>query len=376
MGHDVIGMEQYVAEGMTPLARSLADVRSADAYLVIVGWRYGYVPSDANPQRRSITELEYEAALGAKTPILAFLLDPETPWPPSASDVFTDAGGDEVMRFRSRIGTDHLAGIFTTPDNLASQAAAAVATLGMTQEMGRRALGKTDITPLMAPFVEGADLVDTTVLAIRNMVADAGGARAVLINLGAGNTWWSTRLYLLATLLDGLTGIRQLVFTHADGSFAGMASPSAVRDGIGAAFPAIANFDANLRRGPASDDVQRETDRTINLWNAEMAATEVGLKVGVRWQLLEQWLGERLITRPVKVEQETGFTPQHAQQIVESPLRDVPVEQQQPQAPDVAAPAGAPVQPFTIDVVDRDAFGVELARAWVRTAVASPRVRR
>jgi hypothetical protein len=24
MGHDVIGMEQYVAEGMTPLARSVA----------------------------------------------------------------------------------------------------------------------------------------------------------------------------------------------------------------------------------------------------------------------------------------------------------------------------------------------------------------
>src|SRR5215213_4640270 len=44
MGHDVIGMEQYVAEGNRPLDRCLADVRLADLYVVIAGWRYGYVP--------------------------------------------------------------------------------------------------------------------------------------------------------------------------------------------------------------------------------------------------------------------------------------------------------------------------------------------
>src|ERR1051325_520333 len=77
MGHDVIGMEQYVAEGSKPVSRCQADVRAADAYVVIVAWRYGYVPQDVlNPSLRSITELEYEAAVGAKKPILAFLLDP------------------------------------------------------------------------------------------------------------------------------------------------------------------------------------------------------------------------------------------------------------------------------------------------------------
>ncbi len=63
MGHDVLGMEQYVAEGTTPLEKCLQDVRSSDAYLVIVGWRYGFVPthSTLNPDSRSITELEYQA---------------------------------------------------------------------------------------------------------------------------------------------------------------------------------------------------------------------------------------------------------------------------------------------------------------------------
>ena len=42
MGHDVIGMEQYVAEGSKPVDRCKADVRTADAYVIIVAWRYGH----------------------------------------------------------------------------------------------------------------------------------------------------------------------------------------------------------------------------------------------------------------------------------------------------------------------------------------------
>jgi hypothetical protein len=83
MGHDVIGMEHYVAEGATPLEKCLADVRSADVYVVIVAWRYGYQPKESavNPLRRSITELEYAAAKETGKSILAFLLDPTAPWP-------------------------------------------------------------------------------------------------------------------------------------------------------------------------------------------------------------------------------------------------------------------------------------------------------
>jgi hypothetical protein len=85
MGHDVIGMEQYVAEGNKPLNRCQADVGIADLYMIIVGWRYGYIPADqpASPGGLSITELEYQAAETAGKTILAFLLDPDTPWPPN-----------------------------------------------------------------------------------------------------------------------------------------------------------------------------------------------------------------------------------------------------------------------------------------------------
>ena len=67
MGHDVIGMEQYVAEGSKPIERCRADVLSADIYVVVVAWRYGYLlETDDSAPPRSITELEYDAAVAAK----------------------------------------------------------------------------------------------------------------------------------------------------------------------------------------------------------------------------------------------------------------------------------------------------------------------
>lgn len=62
--------------------------------MVIVAWRYGYIPVHPdNSQHRSITELEYLAAMAAGKTVLAFLLDPQAPWPPSWLDALTQASG-------------------------------------------------------------------------------------------------------------------------------------------------------------------------------------------------------------------------------------------------------------------------------------------
>src|SRR3954469_9973007 len=47
MGHQVIGMEEYVAEGQRPLAKCLEDVAGCDVYVGILPWRYGFVPKPA-----------------------------------------------------------------------------------------------------------------------------------------------------------------------------------------------------------------------------------------------------------------------------------------------------------------------------------------
>jgi hypothetical protein len=372
MGHDVIGMEQYVAEGNKPLDRCLADVRLADLYVIILGWRYGYVPLDQPPPvALSITELEYNAAVAAGKPILAFLLDPDTPWPTSRVDAMSaepqrgePRPGFNIARFRSMLGTNYLAGMFRTPDDIASQVAAAVAAQGLNRFMVDRVLVQTSVDAgEMGGFGEGTALQDSTIGSIKSMVAEAGSTRAIGVDLGIGDRWWSTRLFLLSSLLYALTGVRQLVFRDAAGRFCGMASPGAVLDRLSAAFPLCAAFLADLRKGEASLDIERETDRQLALW-ARIHEPPGGpgehlAKVGVRAELLERLLGERLIARCIRVDAE-GLTMAQVQQIVESPLPDVPIDR---------LLVDGPATGHDLQVVDRDSFALELAREWVKAGL-------
>jgi hypothetical protein len=366
-------MEQYVAEGNKPLERCLADVRLADLYVVMVAWRYGYIPNDqpppATPGALSITELEYNEAVKEQKPILAFLLDPDTAWPTSRVDAMSTEPhrgeakpGSNIARFRSMLGTNYLAGMFRTPDDVASQVAAAVAAQGLNRFMVDRVLLQTSVSAgEMGGFGQGQELQDSTIGAIKGMVKGAGSTRALVIDLGNGDLWWSTRLFLLSSLLDALTGVRQLVFRDASGGFCGMASPSGVLDRFSAAFPLCGKFLNELRQKEASLDIERETDRQLNLWSVVHIPpnNELQAKVGIRAALLQQLLGERLITRCIHVDAQ-GLTMAQVQQIVESPLADVPIDRLSDDAP---APE------HVLQVVDRDSFALELARQWVKSGL-------
>ena len=52
----------YAADTQTVRDGCLSDVRDCDAYVLILGHRYGHVPADGNPEQLSITELEYREA--------------------------------------------------------------------------------------------------------------------------------------------------------------------------------------------------------------------------------------------------------------------------------------------------------------------------
>src|ERR1044071_7013147 len=72
MRHDVIAMEDYVATDQRPLAKCLADVADCDMYIGIIAWRYGYIPAKDNPEKTSITELEFRHAVQNHKPCLIF----------------------------------------------------------------------------------------------------------------------------------------------------------------------------------------------------------------------------------------------------------------------------------------------------------------
>ena len=119
---DVVAMEDYVATDERPLNKCLSDVEACDIYVGIFAWRYGYIPSEGNPDRQSITELEYQTAKAANKPCLVFLLDDQATWLPHLMDTFTGENeqGQHIKMFRQALMRDHTVDWFKSPDNLAS----------------------------------------------------------------------------------------------------------------------------------------------------------------------------------------------------------------------------------------------------------------
>lgn len=119
LDHVDVSMEHYVAEPKRPLVRCLDDVRRCDLYLGIFGHRYGYVPPGSD---RSITEQEYRAALKHGKDVICFLRRDDGSAP--ADEPETSVA--RLRAVRDEISTSYLAGFFSTPDELATRASAAI----------------------------------------------------------------------------------------------------------------------------------------------------------------------------------------------------------------------------------------------------------
>jgi hypothetical protein len=60
--YEVVMMEEYPARNAIVEFACKGDVAACDAYVGIFAWRYGHVPKDNNPERKSVTGLDYSAA--------------------------------------------------------------------------------------------------------------------------------------------------------------------------------------------------------------------------------------------------------------------------------------------------------------------------
>ena len=63
--------------------------------------------------------------------------------------------------------------------------------------------------------------------------------KIIEIKLGLGESWWSTRLHLLAALLADYTTVAQIAFTDEDAGYLGMCPPADVRRSLSSFFPDI-----------------------------------------------------------------------------------------------------------------------------------------
>jgi hypothetical protein len=102
---------------------SLNKVRIADAYVGIIGYRYGQTPEDPtrNPDKLSLTELEYNEAEKRSLPICMFVMSDDHPIPRSA--IREEAGETHRLdAFRLRASKDHIHAEFESVEDLKAKA--------------------------------------------------------------------------------------------------------------------------------------------------------------------------------------------------------------------------------------------------------------
>ncbi|HJQ23188.1 MAG TPA: DUF4062 domain-containing protein [Blastocatellia bacterium] len=124
MRHDVVAMEDYVATDQRPLAKCLADVSHCDIYLLILAWRYGYVPNQDNPDNQSITEMEFRHAVQKGKPCLVFLLAEDYPWSPVKME--KGEGAEKLQALRGELCERYTVSFFRSEDELGRLVGAAV----------------------------------------------------------------------------------------------------------------------------------------------------------------------------------------------------------------------------------------------------------
>jgi Domain of unknown function (DUF4062) len=370
MGHQVIGMEEYVAEGVRPLHRCLADVAACDAYVGILGWRYGSVPK--TPQtpgaddpalppgttlgKTSITEFEFRKAVADGKHVLIFLLDPDAEWPSTQFDAVTGAGdeGRAIARLRQDAGEQYLVGSFRSPDDLAALVSAAVYRVEMSRQMRLESLRVE--ARFNEPFIRSGPVVDSTLLEIKNVIGGPREIQALQIDLGDGLQWWTTRLYFLCSLASDLTSIEVVVFVADDGAFLGTANPEIVKERLAKHHPQLATYEAALGRAQSkSQDLATEVDRRAAVWTAAMAKSggEHVDPVFVTASALKRWLRPYLITQAIDWTPDENASLQ-MQRLLDWPMRFVPVVEDGRFA----------------RIVDKQALTEQVARLFVREQVS------
>jgi len=186
LGQASVCMETFGARPETPLKTCRKEVEGADALIVIVGHRCGWVPGadeEGGDGETSITRLEVTWALDAGKPVFAFLVDPKAPWTGEREEArLLDAAAspDEValavrqlQAFRLFLEKHRFRELFSSEDDLAGKVVTGLArwllevrdTAGKATEAedppplwtGSPFLGLRAFTPVDAPIFFGRE---------------------------------------------------------------------------------------------------------------------------------------------------------------------------------------------------------------------------
>jgi hypothetical protein len=364
LGHDIIGMEDYYAENARPLERCLAEVDLADAVILLVAWRYGYVDPDTEPLR-SITHHEFQRALDGGTPVLVLMLDPAAPWPGRMFDGVTKENdhGARILEFRQQVSRERLVSTWRSTDDLVTAAIVSVNQVGLEKGLVDETLDAVDSGTYRFSGDTGGLLDDSAPGSIIDAIRDAQQTEVVMIDLGVGQSWWNTRLFLLAGLLEDCAPVHQLVLLWRGEELLGLCSPDVLRRQLAAAYPTLEEFEQRIAAKAIDDDPTAEARRRVEDWMAWLTETdrvEVDVKKWVRRPSIRRWLGSYLVEQAIHVDPKTGLTVAQVDQILNWPFPYVPLFGLRPRRSD--SPTTGP----SLRVVPRDVFARQLAVTWAR----------
>jgi predicted transcriptional regulator len=122
--YEVFDPSALPLEGKALLDACLNQVKDASYFVMVIGWRYGYIPQD---EERSIVELEFDAAVEARIPRFCFVIDDQQPVSPR--HIETGAGAEKLKRLKAKIESAHLVLRFSTPEDLAQKVVLSLAAL-------------------------------------------------------------------------------------------------------------------------------------------------------------------------------------------------------------------------------------------------------
>jgi len=401
LGHEVLAMEDMIAGSAAPLAKVVEMVDRSEAYVGIFAWRYGHVPvraaappppakinipvvEGAVDGETSITHYEYLRAVQRKLPVMAFLLDENYPWPPQLIDGFdttraqAPANADKIRALRQVLQQERVVSWFTTPTDLEARVSAAVTMAGLTRQL--------DLQPATALKSDIGVAGDSSAESGITEAIIAAGDHQHALKIDLATPWWSTRLYLIATLAQRLTQARRILVVDstpdavstgtgvpvrpasqpAQERFVGQLSTPAILSTIGPKLPALGIFEQWLQARPLGyNEVHAEIHALLDGWRAGFGDApgthvyEALAKVDLTAELLRRWFGDAMLQQPMHIADLQRASVVDLLRLLDYPNDYVPVLTRH--AP---ATEGQPAVE-RVDVVDKGALNARLARSYL-----------
>lgn len=232
-------MEEWQADPAEPKTFSAQALEGCDLCILLVSFHRGHVPPG---ERESITQLEYQAATRLGIDVMVFVLDEDEPWPPN----FDSRADPAVRAWRASFRDSHgVLSFRAQPSSIDIEPSLVRWVVGKSKAPAApMSTPRLDSEPLTAQDLAqlsdiASGLVGSLVPQIKNdlkLILAGNSASVPVVDLKDGRAWWSTRLFLLASLLRDFTDVRLLAFTDARG-YVGVATPARTARALGSLIP-------------------------------------------------------------------------------------------------------------------------------------------